>query len=79
MQTRVTKWGSSKGIRIPKYLLEALKLAENDYVELQEKDGALIVRKCDRRKNIADLFANFNGDYEQIKPGWDSPQGGEIW
>lgn len=43
MYVTLQRWGNSQGIRIPKTLLDALGLRENDRVELvQEKDGITV-------------------------------------
>ncbi len=48
LKTRVVRIGNSQGIRIPKLVLEQLKL--HDEIELQVKDGELIVRPLARAR-----------------------------
>jgi antitoxin MazE len=42
MKTRIVKIGNSRGVRIPKLLLERSSLAEE--VELEAEDGRIIIR-----------------------------------
>ena len=43
MYATIQRWGNSQGLRIPKAMLEAIGLRENDRVELtQEEDGIRI-------------------------------------
>ena len=35
--------------------------------------------KDKKRKNIKELFENFEGAYEPIEIDWGNPEGEEIW
>lgn len=50
MQAIIQKWGNSQGIRIPKAFLEAVGMSENDAVELQRVDDAIIIKKLQTKK-----------------------------
>ncbi len=39
MITEIKKWGNSLAIRIPAYMIQALKLNEGSKVQLEESDG----------------------------------------
>ena len=41
MTTSIQKWGNSQGIRIPKYLLDAVKLAANDEIDIRAESDML--------------------------------------
>lgn len=41
MYATVQKWGNSQGLRIPKALLEALGIRENDRVELTQSGDTI--------------------------------------
>ena len=43
MEVKVTKWGNSLGIRINKELAEAIRLKENDLVDIQVIDNKLVI------------------------------------
>ena len=46
MKTRIVRIGNSRGIRIPKALLEQCRLGST--VELEVQDGQLVVRSIER-------------------------------
>lgn len=43
MAVKIQKWGNSLGVRIPKAIIEKVKLGENSEVEVESKDGAIII------------------------------------
>ena len=46
MYATIQRWGNSQGIRIPKVLLEALHIRENDRVELIQTEDTITIRKA---------------------------------
>ena len=81
MTTTIQKWGNSQGIRIPKILLETVNWNENEKIVILVEDDKLIIEKAKdkRRKNIKELFENYEGEYEPIEIDWGTPEGEEIW
>lgn len=79
MTTKIQKWGNSQGIRIPKFILEAVHWNENENLVLKTDNDKLIIEKAERRKNIMELFANFDGEYVPIEMTWGDPVGEEVW
>lgn len=81
MTTTIQKWGNSQGIRIPKILLETVNWNEDEKIVILVEDDKLIIEKAKdkRRKNIKELFENYEGEYEPIEIDWGSPEGEEIW
>lgn len=41
----VSKWGNSLGIRIPKHIVESLKIDQNSIFEYDSKENQLILKK----------------------------------
>ena len=79
MITTIQKWGNSQGIRIPKFLLEYVKWKENEQIAVKAENGKLIIEKAETRKNIKELFEDFNEEYEAIEMDWGESVGDEIW
>ena len=79
MTTTIQKWGNSQGIRIPRYLLEALKWNCDEELVVSAKDDKLIIEKANKRKDINELFYGFNEEYQPVDMDWGSPKGEEIW
>jgi len=88
MYVTLQRWGNSQGIRIPKALLDALGLRENDRVELiQEKDGIMVKKTAavPHRTLEERLTAFYGRPIDQIRRlddrevDWGSAQGAEEW
>ncbi len=80
MTTTIQKWGNSQGIRIPKIVLDSVNWKENEKIIIIVEDGRLIMEKASgKRKNINELFANYNEEYKPEEIDWGKPEGEEIW
>ena len=68
-----TKWGNSQGIRIPKSVMLAAHLCENDEVELIADKETILLRKLRRPQTLDELFAGYEDDYHpmEIETGAD--------
>ena len=44
MKTDIKKWGNSLGIRIPKPFTESLGLSEGTRIQIEIRDGAIVIR-----------------------------------
>lgn len=87
MYATIQKWGNSQGLRIPKALLEAIGLRENDRVELvQTGEGIQIKKAANAHRTLEDrLTAFYETPIEQIsrlddtEVDWGKPEGHEAW
>lgn len=81
MTTTIQKWGNSQGVRIPKAILDTVNWAEDEQIVILVQDNKLVIEKAKekKRKNIKELFANYNEEYEPIEIDWGEPKGEEIW
>lgn len=80
MHTSIVKWGNSRGIRLPKALLDVIGLSDNDSVEIVAGDRMLIIKPARERLTIEKLFENWDGDAPEPYD-WgelDSPVGREL-
>lgn len=78
----IQKWGNSQGVRIPKHLLDAVKLAESDKIVIRAESDKLIIEKAIptvNRKTIKELFEGYNGKYDPQEIDWGEQTGGEAW
>ena len=78
---KIQKWGNSQGVRIPKHILDLLKWHDNEPVEISTHNGHIVIKRLKpaQRKNIKELFADFNGEYKPEPVDWGKPEGHEIW
>lgn len=88
MYATIQKWGNSQGLRIPKPILEALGIRENDRVELVPSGDTLTIKKAttDRHKSLEERLTAFYGkpveEIERIPGGevdWGKAEGHEAW
>jgi antitoxin MazE len=64
---QISKWGNSLAVRLPKKLVEELRVTEGDEVNLvAAADKTIEVEKIDRRKRFLAELAKFN---------WPLPEG----
>lgn len=88
MYATIQRWGNSNGLRIPKTLLEALGLRENDRVELTQTADTITIRKATvvPHKTLEERLTAFYGrPIDQIgriqseEIDWGEPSGAEKW
>lgn len=89
MYATIQRWGNSQGIRIPKVLLEALNIRENDRVELVQTEDAITIKKVELRthKTLEERLTEFYGkpieEIGQIESEseiqWGAAEGSEVW
>ena len=82
MTTTIVKWGNSQGVRLPKYLLDSVKLTDNDTVEVVAENDNIIIKKITVKrphKTLKERLEGFEGEY--IFEEWDTgaPVGREVW
>ena len=58
MRARVSKWGNSLAIRLPKAAVESLRVHEGEAVDLAVEDDALIVRPARPSYTIEELVSD---------------------
>lgn len=64
---KITNWGGSKGIRIPKDFLDDLNLQGDNIVQLIKEDDKIIIKKAETP--LDEIFKNYKGDYKSTE--WD--------
>jgi antitoxin MazE len=76
---RVTRWGNSLAVRIPKALAAQTDLHEGAEVELSIADGTLVVRPRTRAYRLDDLLDQVTPENRHDEVDWGAPQGKEAW
>ncbi|RKZ03755.1 transcriptional regulator/antitoxin, MazE [Candidatus Fermentibacteria bacterium] len=82
MLAKIQKWGNSQGIRFTKKLLEDAQLGVGDEVDINVRNGAVIVkpaRKIRGRYSLKDLVARIPENLETDELDWGEPAGREVW
>lgn len=78
-ETRLAKWGTSVGVRIPKPLQEAAHLKAGDKVALELEDGAIVIRAAGRKPRLRDLVNAITPENAHGETDWGISRGNEIW
>jgi len=88
MYATIQKWGNSHGLRIPKTLLDALSIRENDRVELIQTGDGITIKKAvaaPHRTLEERLTAFYGKSLEEIgriqseEIDWGKAEGSEAW
>ena len=81
MQTKITAWGNSLGVRIPKEILTRLNLgvgSEIKFIPENRKITILPIQKKEKIK-LKDLVSLITENNRHDSILWSSPVGNEIW
>lgn len=78
MQAIIKKWGNSLGIRIPKFMAKELSLKDGSSVEIEDKEGQIIIYPKNKI-NLNDLLQKINKTNIHKEIEINSPIGKEIW
>ena len=89
MYATIQKWGNSQGLRIPKGMLDAIGLCENDRVELTQVNDSIQIRKSSAvaHRTLEERLKAFYGKpAEEIgriesapEVDWGKAEGAELW
>ncbi|MDD2574381.1 MAG: AbrB/MazE/SpoVT family DNA-binding domain-containing protein [Bacillota bacterium] len=80
MYTRIQKWGNSRAVRIPKGIMEAAGLYEDDRVEIKAVKGTIVIGRAGKKHiKLEERLAGYTGDYRCDE--WDTgkAKGKEVW
>ena len=82
MLAKIQKWGNSQGLRLAKNLLADAQLDIGDEVDINVKDGIMLVTPAKRirgRHNLKDLVSRIPDNYQAGEIDWGEPVGKEVW
>lgn len=79
MKSRISKWGNSLALRIPKALGGEISLSKGTEVELTIRDGSLIITPLSNNYELEDLVRGITPENRHSETGWGAPKGAEVW
>ena len=87
MYATIQRWGNSQGLRIPKVLLDAIGLRENDRVELTQAGDGIHIKKVVTGHHTLEerLVAFYEKPIDEIprlesqEIDWGERMGDEVW
>ena len=77
LKTRVSKWGSSLAVRIPKAIAEEWGVKEGTQIELTREGNGVNLRK--RRYDLDEMIESMKGADLHPEVDWGPPRGKEVW
>jgi antitoxin MazE len=78
MSGKIQKWGNSLGIRIPKTVVEKLNLSENSEVEVEHKDGAIMIFPVKKKYSLNAMLDQITKDNCHTESDIKA-EGNEVW
>lgn len=79
MNGKISRWGNSLGVRIPKQLAEIIELQEGDNVEIYQKDNTLVLVPQKKQYSLNQLLEGMNDSHLHPEMDWGEPVGNEPW
>ena len=77
MKLRISRWGTSLAIHIPKPMAEQWGVREGAAIEIVPRGDQIVLRK--RPHDLADILPQVNPDNLLSKQGSGPAQGNEEW
>jgi len=78
MSTKIQKWGNSLGVRLPKSVVEQSNLTENSEVEVESKDGVIIIFPSKKKYSLDSLLSKITPSNLHKEEDFKS-EGNEVW
>ena len=79
MKSRISKWGNSLAVRIPKALGSEIELLEGSEVELSIQNGSIIITPVSSNYHLEDLVQGITAENRHSETDWGEPKGAEVW
>jgi antitoxin MazE len=82
MVTKIQRWGNSQGLRLTKQVLEVAHIAVGDDVDVEAKDGLIViapVRRVRGKRSLQELVSRIPKGYKAKELDWGEAVGQEVW
>jgi antitoxin MazE len=79
MKTRISKWGNSLGVRIPKAFATEAGLDDGTRVDISVSAGRIVVTPIGREYELEELVEGITPENRHTETDWGRPAGGEVW
>ena len=77
--TRISRWGNSLGLRLPKSVAREAQVDEGDRVDVSVKNGAIVIRPSRPAYSLEELVAKITPRNRHDESDWGTPVGDEAW
>ena len=79
MRTRISRWGNSLALRLPRHLAEGARLVEGTTVTVEVEDGSLRITPSRKKFRLSDLLEGQTPGVREAEHDWGRPKGDEVW
>jgi len=79
MRTRISKWGNSLGVRIPKAFAAEVGLEDGTPVDISVSGGRIVVTPVGREYQLEELVDGITAENRHTETDWGHPVGAEVW
>ena len=76
---RVTKWGNSNAVRLPKTVLEKAQIREGDELEIHVEKGRIALSPVSSKQTLENLVSRITPENAPGELDWGNPAGRERW
>jgi antitoxin MazE len=78
MSVKIQKWGNSLGVRIPKAVIEKVNLSENSEVEIESKNGTIVIFPAKKEYPLESLLEQITKKNLHSEEDFKT-EGSEVW
>ncbi len=78
MSVKIKKWGNSLGVRIPKAIIEKVNLNENSEVEIESKNGTIVIFPAKKEYSLDNLLDQITKNNLHTEDDF-TVEGNEVW
>ncbi|MBK7963539.1 MAG: AbrB/MazE/SpoVT family DNA-binding domain-containing protein [Bdellovibrionales bacterium] len=78
MPVKIQKWGNSLGVRIPKTVIEKVNLSENSEVEIESKNGTIVIFPAKKEYSLDSLLEQITKNNLHSEEDFKT-EGNEVW
>jgi antitoxin MazE len=79
MRLQIARWGNSLALRLPRHVAREANLSEGAPVEVEARDGSIVVTPVRKKFKLAELLAAMPPEARTGEYDWGKPQGEEEW
>jgi len=78
METRISKWGNSRAVRVSREVLDRAGIDPDEPVTLSAEAGRIVITPAKRKPLLAQLLAQIKPDDDLGEVDYGAPVGREV-
>jgi antitoxin MazE len=78
METRISKWGNSRAVRVPRDVLDRAGIDPDEPVTLSAEAGRIVIAPAKRKPALAELLAQITTEDDFAEVDYGTPVGREA-